>query len=202
MLPAAFMMAFLSQKFFLTIFVPTGKFTVVQANEAGTILAAYLIGLSSIALNKILLNVYYALHSAWIPFCISIITTLVNIGANIMLIGPLGAAGLALATSLSVIIQTVLLVIIVHYHFKLRLYFSVFADFFMRYCIQLFCVLLPLFIVHQWLHSHIVDHGGSWSLFFTERIGFWLWTGPVCGMALVVIFVTRRLFGIKLYFID
>ena len=202
MLPAACMMAFFADKFFLTIFVPTGKFTLEQASEAGAILSAYLIGLSSIALNKIILNIYYSLHSVWIPFWISVMVTFINIGANIMLIGPFGAMGLALATSLSVIVQSILLMILLRYYFGLRLYIQVFMQFFMRYCMQLVCVLAPLFVIYQWLYRTIATYHGTIPLFFLERIGFWLWVGPLCCSGLLILFATRRLFGINLYFID
>lgn len=202
MLPAAIIMSIVSEKFFHTIFVATGKFSIMQAEEAGRILTAYLIGLASLSFNKILLNVYYALHSAWIPFWISVITTAINIGANMALIGPYGATGLALATSLSVIIQTVLLVILLNTYFGLRIYIGVFMHFLLRYTIQLICILLPALYVYTWMPRLIAHSFPTWNTFLLFRLGFWLWASPLWLIALLVIFITRKLFGIRLYFID
>ena len=65
-IPVALLMAFFSEEIFSTIFL-SKKFTLTQVQEAGTILRAFLLGLFFFSLNKILLNIFYAMHAAWIP---------------------------------------------------------------------------------------------------------------------------------------
>jgi putative peptidoglycan lipid II flippase len=202
MLPTTLFMFFLSEKFFHTIFVPTGKFTPLQAVEAGSILSAYLVGLLSISLNKILLNVYYALHSAWIPGWVAVITTIVNYIANYVLIGSYGATGLAIATSISVIMQSILLLGILQVTFNVHLYWKRFSEFLMRYVIQLTIILMPTYFAYRFLSSWLAQQPDYLATFFLFKIGFWLWVLPLCLIALLLIFITRTVFGIRLYFID
>jgi putative peptidoglycan lipid II flippase len=58
-IPVALVMAFFSQDIFTTIFL-SKKFTLAQAQEAGTILVAFLAGLFFFSFNKVILNIFYA----------------------------------------------------------------------------------------------------------------------------------------------
>jgi hypothetical protein len=40
------------------------------------------------------------------------------------------------------------------------------------------------------------------SQFFLYKIGFWLWAGPLCLSVAGAVYLTRKQFGIKLYFFD
>ena len=106
-IPMMLIMGFLGEKIFHTIFL-SSKFSLDQVLEARMILIAFLVGLFSLSLNKILLNLYYSRHVMWLPAAISVFGAGINVVFNMLLVGKYQAAGLAFGTSLAAIIQTIL----------------------------------------------------------------------------------------------
>ncbi len=200
--PCALFMSFFSHKIFLTLFL-SSNFGVAQAYQAGSILIAFLIGLFFFSYNKILLNIFYALHETTRPSIISVIGTAINIILNFVVIARMQAVGLALATTISGIIQTLLLLYFLHAYFGIHGYFYKLCQFIMRYLVQLFIV-FGLFLIIYWCLSTFIDKYVSvWmAQFLLEKIGFWLWVGPLCIMAGLALYFYRHLFGIRLYFLD
>ncbi|PKN03440.1 murein biosynthesis integral membrane protein MurJ, partial [Candidatus Dependentiae bacterium HGW-Dependentiae-1] len=99
-IPAMILMSFFAGKIFQTLFL-SSKFTIDQVAEAKLILIAFLAGLFCLAMNKILLNMYYALHNTRIPAWVSIIGIAVNVVLNFLFVTRFHASGLALATTIS-----------------------------------------------------------------------------------------------------
>jgi len=200
--PMSLMMGFFSEKIFHTIFYAT-QFSVAQMSQAGMILTAYVIGLCFFSLNKILLNIYYALHNTRIPAAISVVAVVVNVSLNLVCMRTFGAPGLALATTISGFLQTLLFVFFLHKVFRFKLYVATFATFLTRYIVQLVAVLLPSLAVYYGLTYAI-----AYSLppvlgdFFLYKIGFWVWVSPLCLLIFAVLFMLRKRFGIQLYFLD
>ena len=94
---------------------------VFRFSESHCILAARflrfsLVGLFFFCLNRMLLNVFYALGIFDIPFYISCIAIIINIILNNILISYFGASGIILATSISAIIQSCLLIVSLRQH--------------------------------------------------------------------------------------
>lgn len=92
--------------------------------EAATIMTSgalifYAIGLMANALNMVLNRVYYSYRNTKTPMRIGILMVLVNLVANLLLMKPMGHRGLALATSLSNMMGTVLLAYHLREHFHL-----------------------------------------------------------------------------------
>jgi putative peptidoglycan lipid II flippase len=65
------------------------------------ILCAYAVGLSFYIGNRILAPAFYAMRDTWTPVSTGMVAVGVNIGASLLLMGPLGAVGLALATAVA-----------------------------------------------------------------------------------------------------
>ncbi|MFI5332722.1 MAG: murein biosynthesis integral membrane protein MurJ [Candidatus Babeliales bacterium] len=198
--PVVIMMSFFAGNIFHTLF---SKFTEIQAHEAGHILIAFLLGLFFFSLNKILLGVYYALHNTRTPALIAFASTLVNIGFNALLMNYYQGTGLALATSLAGLMQTMLLLLFLRIHFDFKIYAYPFMDFARTYCLQLFVILLPMVGVYygiSWLISSLFS--SSLTHFFLNSLGFWFWVGPLCGLSFLIIFYTRKWFKVQLYFLD
>jgi len=78
-----------------------GAFTRPVSEWTAEILLAYVIGLLFYVCNRILAPAFYALHDTWTPMLTGAGAVALNIGASLLLMGPLGAAGLALATALA-----------------------------------------------------------------------------------------------------
>lgn len=199
-IPAAIFMMFFANKIFLTLFV-TPKFPVTRVPEASYILIAALIGLFFFSLNKILLNIFYSLHDTHAPTITSIIFTLFNISASLILMRTLGAAGLALATSLAGLMQTLSLIYYLHTKYKFQLHEKYFFDFAWRYGLQL-AVVMPIFwLIHHYLGKFISLFLPNLSLFLLAKTGFWLWTLPLMACVFIVLYFTRKLFGLRTHFL-
>jgi len=200
-IPVTLIMGFFAEKIFLTIFL-SKKFTMAQVVEAHTILIAFLAGLFFFSLNKILLNMYYALHNTRIPAIISFVATGLNVVMNAILIGRFQAMGLALATTISAMVQTILFVVLLNKKFKFKFYVWNFIGFVGRYVFQLMVILPPCWLLYYIVEIYIKQLPDTFSHFLIAGLGFWLWVGPICGLAFLLLFFLRNLFKVRLYFLD
>jgi putative peptidoglycan lipid II flippase len=200
--PVALVMGFLSEKIFYTVFL-SAKFNMAHVVEAGHILVAFLIGLFFFSLNKILLNMYYALHVSWIPAIISVVATLVNYGLNMLLVGSLQATGLALATTISGIAQTLLFIIFLRYYFNFTFYGASFLQFFVRYVVQMSLICFSVGCIYYGIELLIGLYASvALKQFLLYGLGFWLWVAPLSIALFALLFYTRKLFKVDLYFLD
>lgn len=85
----------------LHVLFERGAFTRPVTVLTAQILLAYSLGLVFYVSNRILAPAFYAMHDTWTPVKMGMVAVGVNIVASIILMGPLGAAGLALATAVS-----------------------------------------------------------------------------------------------------
>ena len=180
----------------------SGKFTTVQASEAGVILVAFLIGLFFFSINKILLNIYYAKHNTLVPMVVTIAVVLINVGLNFLLVNILQAAGLALATSLAFAFQVAMLTWLLNVKFGVRLYFVKFFEFVYRFILQLFVVLSGVFVIYRVFETIVRRFPEPFAHFFSDSFGFWFWVGPLIVLSFLIIFLTRKLFCVQVYFLD
>lgn len=200
-IPMMLIMGFLGEKIFHTIFL-SSKFSLAQVLEARMILIAFLVGLFSLSLNKILLNLYYSRHVMWLPAAISVFGAGINVVFNMLLVGKYQATGLALGTSLAAILQTMLHLIFLRVWFGYTFYARNFMRFVGRYCLQL-AIVLPLgLLVYSGMTYAISTLPHSAAQFFLYKLGFWFWAGPLCLAIAGIVYITRKQFGIKLYFFD
>jgi len=200
-IPATFLLCFLSEQVFLTLFASmTDKFPADRVVEAGYILVGFMFGLCFFSLNKILFSLYYSFHDMWYPTVISIIATLCNVVANYYLVGLWGGFGLALATSLSGFIQTVLCLYFLSVKHKFSIDYKAIIEFLQVYILQVAVVLVPLWAIYYKLFQEIQN--AKYGIFFTEKIGFWLWAGPLVLIAYIALYCMRNLFGMRLYFLE
>ena len=201
-LPMMLIMGFFAEKIFHTIFLST-KFTLTQVQEAQYILIAFLIGLCSLSLNKILLNMYYSRNVMWLPAVVAFCGILINIILNFIFVGSLHATGLALGTSIAAIAQTALLIFFLHVHFGFKFYGNHFFKFALRYCVQLVVVLSSALLAYCMITYLIqAQLPLAFSNFFLYKIGLWLWAGPLCALVAGALYLTRKRFGVHLYFLD
>ena len=86
-----------------------GNFTPADTINTAASLRMYAMFMLAGCLNPLLIRVFYAIHAAPIPAYLSIVSVAAGIGFNFLLIGRLGAEGLALSVSLSGLLLTLLL---------------------------------------------------------------------------------------------
>jgi putative peptidoglycan lipid II flippase len=82
-----------------------GEFDAVSTARSAAVLLGYTVGLFAFAGQKIMNSGYYAAHDSKTPMRTSIIALLANIILSLILMVPFKEAGLAIATSISGIIQ-------------------------------------------------------------------------------------------------
>ncbi|MDO4551945.1 MAG: murein biosynthesis integral membrane protein MurJ [Bacillota bacterium] len=81
----------------------------------------YSIGISFIALNALLSKAFYSLQDTRTPVLCGVAGALVNIGLNLLLVGPMAHRGLALASSIAAVVNSLLLYCLLrHTHKELR----------------------------------------------------------------------------------
>ena len=213
MLPITIVMIFCSREIFETMFF-SSKFTMDHVVRAQWNMNAYLVGLTFFALEKILLNAFYALQSSGVATCVAITTIGMNYFMNSWLMSLYGGTGLALATSITAAIRIFMFIAILAYYFKIDFHFSQLWRLLRNYLIQL-TILGTLFfgaatLISQWIAGllfywtfdfwfmHLVLD----SHFFLHSFGYWAWFGPLVGIFFVAIYGTRKFFGVSFSYLD
>ena len=91
-----------------------GEFDVVSTARTAAVLLCYSIGLFAYSGQKIIIAGFYAVQDTRTPVKVGIAALVTNIVLNLILMVPLKEAGLALATSISGILQFFLLIYVYH----------------------------------------------------------------------------------------
>jgi putative peptidoglycan lipid II flippase len=86
-----------------------GKFDALATEMTARALLCYSVGLWAIGGVRVLVPAFYSLQDTWTPFKIGLICLGTNVVLNTVLMDPLKHAGLALATSLSAMLNLLLL---------------------------------------------------------------------------------------------
>lgn len=200
-LPATILMCFFSDKIFITMFL-SRKFTMAYALAASEILRAFLYGLFFFSLNKILLNLFYALHETKLPLYITVIAGIINFFASYYSMPFWGAYGIAFATSLSGAIQTVLFAWILWIRFKVGIDAKACLQFAMRYTLQV-CAALACFFAAFFVFQYSLTYlPGSLPHLLIDTILFWFWCIPLMGLMFLGLYATRKQCGLNSYFLE
>lgn len=200
-LPATLMLIFLSDQVFLTLFASmSSKFPADRVHEAGTILIGFMLGLCAFSLNKILFSLFYAVHDTVTPTIISVVATTCNIIANYYLVGWLNGFGLALATSFSGFIQTLLCFYFLQKKHSLPLELPALLPFLGKYSLQLILIMVPLGLLYPFFYTLATKT--PYAYFFTQSFGFWLWTGPILIIIYGLLYKTKNKFALTIHFLE
>lgn len=199
--PVTLGMAFFARQIFTTLFV-SDKFPLEHALNTGNILIFSVAGLFFFSINKILLNIYYARHNMIIPMVVSVVSMAVNIILSAFLVKIMRAPGLALGTTIAAALQTGLSTYCLRECLGISLYGAAFGLFVRRFMIQLSCISGITFLVYTACYYAMSCLSPAMSYFFLQSMGLWLWVGPLSVGSFLLLFYTRPLFKIKLYFLD
>ena len=213
MLPITMIMMISSREIFETMFF-SGKFTMDHVLQAQGNMNAYLVGLIFFALEKILLNAFYALQSTGIATMVAAATIALNFFMNRWLMGIYGGMGLALATSLSAGVRIAIFIAILAYYFKIDFHAKELLKLLRNYLLQL-ALLGSLFYGSVLLMTHVISmvlfswtlHLWHWHLtldahFFLHSFGYWAWFGPLSALFFFAIYKTKKIFGVSFSYID
>ena len=108
-IPAMVILVTLSKPIVRLLF-ERGEFGATATLMTSGALTYYALGLGSMAMVLILTKIHYAMHDSITPMISSIVGVLANLVLNIILSRPMGVNGLALATSISTTLVTILLI--------------------------------------------------------------------------------------------
>lgn len=86
-----------------------GAFDPNATNMTSGAFLFYGIGLSFFAMNELLTKVFYSIRNTKAPIVCSGVSVIINIGLNLMLVDIMGHRGLALATSIAAMANTIML---------------------------------------------------------------------------------------------
>ncbi len=201
--PIALLMSFFSYDIFYTIFYRlTGRLTISQVHEGAWLLRAFLPGLFFFSVNKVLLNIFYALHETKPTMYITIAGACTNFLLNRLLMPVYGAVGIALATALSAIVQTILFLIVLHIMFDFKIYIARFSQFILRYAVHLIIFMILFLGLYHILVAGISFFSDTWIDRLLHHIGLWFWVGPVCLGILGLFYSVRSKGGVQLYFLE
>ena len=198
MLPITWMMAFFAKDIFATLMFKAKD--LIYVDQASQVLWALLAGLIFFSLNKIILNIYYTIKANWLSVWVLVVATFLNVILNQFFMKLMGAPGLALATSISALFQTVCLC------YLLKKFFS-FLFPIKKYCLS-FCqiilnnlLILPIFFGGYYTIKNIII---SYKLeqVLLHSIYLWIWLIPFCLIIALIYFMLRPYTKLKIHFLD
>lgn len=201
-LPMTILMSVFSYKIFYTTYYSfSDKFALDYVREAALLLTFSILGLFFFSLNKIVINIYYALHETRWPTAITIFSTVCNTVLNIIGMKLFGIYGIVLATTIAAAIQLVLLVIGLKVRMKLPFYPGAFWNFAVRYCMQVGVWGTIALLMYNIIWLLISYCSSSIQYFLFETILYWTWVGPLCLFFMLALYCTRRYFKIHAHFL-
>ena len=112
-LAAPFVVAFVTMPdLIMSALFQRGAFDAAAAERSGAVLAAYALGLPAAVLIRSAVASFYSRSDTVTPLIASLSAVAVNVALKIVLTGPYGVTGLALATAVSQWVNLVLLVVL------------------------------------------------------------------------------------------
>ncbi len=202
-IPVTLIMSFFSYDIFYTLFYQfSSGFSLSQVGEASSLLIAFVLGLFFYSINKLLLSVYYSMGQVFLPTVVSLSGAAVNIIFNWLFVCRYGSLGLAIATTLSAIGQTLLLVLILDKFFKFKIYYKPFLNFVGHYLLQLFFIGSLFYLSYKFIIMFIVKYLQFMDNFLLNQIGLWFWVGPLTLLIFGLVYSSRKLFKVKIYYLD
>lgn len=196
-LPVMFLIIFCSQEFFA--FLLGSKGTPEQIHQGGIILTVYASGLLFLCINKILLSMFYALKDTTATAIASAICAFINIAGDLIGIRYFGAYGIGMANSISALAMTLLCFILLYKRHNLKFYVGAYTAFAVRYVAQ-FAVVAALFAASFFTFQKYA--ATTWlASFFAQGLGFWMITGSLAAACMFLLYATRRICNIDVYFL-
>lgn len=199
--PVTILMSVFSYKIFYTTLL-SSKFTLVHVGQASILLSFFLLGLFFFSFNKVVLNVYYALHETALPTIITVIGTVINTVLNVIGIYLFGLKGIILATVIAGGVQSLLFVLVLKYKMGMRLYTRPFWGFVYRYLVQLSIAGWILYGLYSLSIYYIGQLPVRAHQMLCWSMVYWFWVGPLCAGVALFVYFSRRLFGVKIHFLD
>lgn len=202
MIPVCLVMGFFSYKIFYTLFL-SDKFSLAQVVEASWILRAFLLGLLFASCNKILLNLYYALHETMVPLFVCVVASITNFVLSYYVFMPrFGATGIAVATAISYALQTGIYLFFLHKKFGFRFYLFGFIEYLLCYAASLVSAVVPVVLIYFGILNLMPYAPAFLAHLLVNTVCFWLWVGPLAALLFYLLYRLRKTFNVHSYFLE
>lgn len=96
------------------LFFEHGSFTAADTLATASAVLSYAVGLWAFAGVRIIVSAYYSMQDTKTPALTAAVAVVANVGFSLVLMNPLGPAGLALATALAAILNGAILVVVLN----------------------------------------------------------------------------------------
>lgn len=194
-LPVTIFFMINAYRIFHTMFMMK-KGTPEQIFQAQWILIIYCTGLLFFCINKVLLNIFYSLKDTKSATFIAGMGALTNLVGDVIGMFIFGAYGIAAAAAASGIVMTVLCFYLLKRNHQYEFYAIPYVAFLKRYLMNLSLVGLCIAGLYYFASKsplfYLTDH----------RLGYWVFVLSLSVVAALLLYFSRRLFGLKIYFID
>ncbi len=199
LLPATIFLIFVSEEIF-TILMFGNVTSLENALIAKWLLILYSVGIVFYALNKILVNVFYAMHDTVSPTIALVIATFINFGLNVVGMIYFGVFGIAASTTISGIALTLFYFYFLYRKYRFKFYFANYFNFLIKYGLQISSVFIFSSILYK-TFFYLLKYTKYYD-FFRNAQGFWIITMSIALAAFVILYKTKKLFGIKIYYLS
>lgn len=197
--PVTLFIMFISNHLFSNVMLAKTKDSVL-ASQGAWILIIYLSGLFFFCLNKSLLTIFYSLKDTTSTTIALVCSAFINLAGDVLGIYYFGAYGFAAAASASGVIVTGMCFYFLYKKHKFTFYVGNYLNFLARYLTQL-CIFCCIFIAGYFIILQCIKNTFLYN-FFNVGLGYWIIVFSLGSINMLLIFLTRKKFGIRLHFLD
>lgn len=197
-IPTILFLMFCSENIFITFL--GSKATPENIFQAKWILVFYLSGLLFLCLNRVLLNVFYAMKDTTATSIAAGASAAINIIGDVVGIYFFGAYGIAIANTIAGLSLTLLCFYFLHTRHQFYFYSGNYFNFLGRYVVQLSLATVFFMMMYAVTMQHFL--ATPMYQFFAAGLGYWLLVPPLALVCMIAVFLTRRVFAVDLYFLN
>jgi len=199
LLPAAIVMMLFARSIFATTILAHGDAQYVI--QAAWLLAIGACGLVPFAINRICTNVLYSVDMAGWAAVITLGGTAINVVLSFASMMWMGLYGVIAATVCSAWCKSVGFIYVLHAYAGIDVPLSHGRIFLGRYISQLAVTGWGVYVLYMFTREALAWLAGSWHDIIIHGLGMWFWIGPMVLLWMYSLYMTRRRFGVRLYFL-
>jgi putative peptidoglycan lipid II flippase len=175
----------------VSIVFQRGKFDESATQVTSSVFFFYSIGIIFLGLRELFNKVFYAQKNTKTPLFISFFAVSINIILSIILVKYMGVTGLALASSISLIIYVILQIIILHKKIGVDFYEGL-------------LLFISKLIIAISISSYIMVTYKKYNYFHNLYLDFFIgsFIGTICFLLLLLLLKNEELYSFKLLFIN
>ena len=136
---------------------------------------------------------FFALKDTWSTTVAAAICASINVGLDLISLKYFGAYGIASSNTFSALAMSIVALALLYKRHNIRFHIGLYAQFFARYFVQ---VALAAALFYAGFSGFLL-----WWAAPLQGLVYWLVAGSLAIACMSLIFITRSLFGIRVYFL-